>query len=280
MPGKMRKKKLTSKSSAAMHEKMWQALYAHRQSLVGLRISDFFATDPQRFEHCSVQACGLLFDFSKQYVQPETIQALAALAEASDLKVGLADLFAGKPLNRSEQRPALHTALRSPSPTPLIIQGSDIKKTMRDQHRHMAQFVEMLRSGDYVGIHQEPITDIICLGIGGSNLGPSMVCQALAPYKNTAVRCHFLSNIDGHTLATTLAALEPSKTLCIVSSKTFGTLETLKNLEGVQAWFRTKLGQLPHRHFIAITANPLQAEAMGFSKEQIFEFSASIGGRY
>lgn len=259
---------------------MWQALQAHQQRLEGFSISDFFAADPQRFEHCSIQACGLLFDFSKQYVQAETITALCALAEACDLQGGLEALFTGKSLNISEQRPALHTALRDPTLTPCIVFGRDLKQAMRDQHQRMGRFVQRLQSGDYLGLTHKPIRDVICLGIGGSALGPSMVYRALAPYKNTNLRCHFVSNIDGHTLAATLGHLDPEKTLCIVSSKTFKTLETLKNAEAVRQWFGKTLGSSLDQHFIAITANPSAAEVLGFSKEQIFEFWDCIGGRY
>ncbi|MBP6103708.1 MAG: glucose-6-phosphate isomerase [Gammaproteobacteria bacterium] len=263
-----------------MREKMWQALHAHQQRLVGLRIPDFFANDPQRFEHCSIQACGLLFDFSKQYVQAETITTLCALAEACDLQGGLEALFTGKSLNISEQRPALHTALRDPTLTPCMVFGRDLKQAIRDQHQRMGQFVQRLQSGNYLGFTHKPITDVICLGIGGSALGPSMVCRALAPYKNIPLRCHFVSNIDGHTLAATLGHLDPEKTLCMVSSKTFKTLETLTNAEAVRQWFKKILGPSCDQHCVAITANPSAAEALGFSKEQIFEFWDCIGGRY
>jgi glucose-6-phosphate isomerase len=263
-----------------MRETMWQALHAHQQRLLGLRIPDFFANDPQRFEHCSIQACGLLFDFSKHFIQAETITALCALAEACNLQGSLEALFAGKPLNISEQRPALHTALRDPTLTPCMVLGRDLKQSMRDQYQRMGQFVQRLQSGDYLGLTHKPITDVICLGIGGSALGPMMVCRALAPYKNTNLRCHFVSNIDGHTLAAALGGLDPEKTLCIVSSKTFKTLETLKNAEAVRQWFSKTLGSALNQHFIAVTANASAAEALGFLKEQILECWDCIGGRY
>ncbi len=263
-----------------MQKKMWQALQAHQQRLEGFSLSDFFAADPQRFEHCSLQACGLLFDFSKQYVKADTITALGALAEACDLQGSLEALFAGKPLNTSEQRPALHTALRDPTLRPCMVSGRDLKQAIRHQHQRMGQFVQRLQSGNYLGLTHKPITDILCLGIGGSALGPMMVFGALAPYKNTNLRCHFVSNIDGHTLATTLGHLDPETTLCIVSSKTFKTLETLKNAEAVRQWFSKTLGSSLVQHLIAVTANPSAAEVLGFSTEQIFEFWDCIGGRY
>ncbi len=263
-----------------MREKIWQNLQTHRQHLKEGRVVDFFKSNPQRFEHCSVQACGLLFDFSKQYLQSETLASLGALAEACDLSTSLEALFVGRALNVSEQRSALHTALRDPTLTPLMINGRDLKQAIRDQHQRMARLVQKLRAGDYLGVTQKPITDILCLGIGGSALGPLMVCRALASYKETNLRFHFISNIDGHTLASTLKDLNPETTLCLVSSKTFSTLETLKNAQAIRAWFTARIGSDLDQHFTAITANPERAQALGFSKEHIFEFWDCVGGRY
>lgn len=246
-------------------------------------ISALFKSDPQRFSHFSLNFLDILFDFSKQNVDANTLLALKALAEASDLKNKIEQLFRGDMVNASEKRPVLHWGLRDPTTTSLMIEGINFKAEVHHQLDRMAVLVENIRAGNYRGATQETIEDILCLGIGGSALGPQMVCHALAAYAESPfLRCHFISNLDGQTIASTLSRLNPAKTLCLISSKTFTTLETLENAKVIRAWFqnglRAKTNITPH--LIAITANVQEAKTFGIPEENIFEFWPAIGGRF
>ncbi len=258
----------------------WQALEKHQKRFAGTSTLDLFEADPQRFSSFSLQAAGLLFDFSKQTLKPETLRLLLDLAQAAEVQVRIADLFSGGLVNDSEQRPALHTALRDPSSDPLWVGDLDLKAAIAAQHQRMAVLSHDLRQGQYRGATGSAIEEVLCLGIGGSALGPRMVSEALAPYIDTAIRCHFLSNVDSHSLARTLKQLSPEKTLCLISSKTFSTPETMLNAHRVRQWLQEALGTDIEQHLIAITANPKAARAFGLPDRQIFEFWDCIGGRY
>jgi len=257
----------------------WQDLKKHHASLVNVHIRDLFA-DPDRFAKFSLQVNNILLDYSKQRVTQETLEKLIALANARDLKTQIDALFSGEIINISEQNPALHTALRDPSRTPLIIKGQDIKQAIHAELKHMEKFVESVRSGNRLGATGKKITDVISLGIGGSDLGPAMVCEALREYKTTDIRLHFISNVDGKTLASLFEKCNPETTLCLINSKSFTTVETLQNAKAVSIWFEPVLGKKKIDHLIAVTAQRKRAEAFGIAKENIFEFWDFIGGRY
>jgi len=258
----------------------WQALKKHHASLVNTHIRDLFNEDPNRFSAFSVQANGILLDYSKQRVTQETLEKLIAFAKARDLKTQINALFSGGIVNLSEKKPALHTALRDPTTMPLIVENQDIKKAIHTELQRVEQFVEAVRTGVRLGATAERITDVISLGIGGSDLGPAMVCEALRDYKTTDIRLHFISNVDEKTLAPLLKKCNPETTLCFINSKSFTTIETHQNAKTIRAWFESILGVKAIEHLIAVTAQSKRAEAFGITKENIFEFWDFIGGRY
>lgn len=265
----------------------WKNLANHHKTLVDIQMRDIFEASPHRFSQCSVEVGEILFDYSKQRVTQETIDKLCACAMDAQLPQQIEALFSGKIVNASEQRPALHTALRDPTQAPILVEGQDIKPKIHQVLRRMEDWVEGLRSGKYPATSgasstsNGPIQDIISLGIGGSDLGPSMVCQALQDYKTTAINFHFISNVDGKTLTQTLKKCDPRTTICIINSKTFTTPETLLNAKAIQEWFSRALGtEKTPLHLIGVTANPKQALSFGIPEENIFEFWDFVGGRY
>jgi glucose-6-phosphate isomerase len=252
--------------------------------MVEIQMRDLFAADPKRFSQFSLEVGEILFDYSKQRVTKETLHKLCAYAKEVQLSRQIEALFSGKIVNTTEQRPALHTALRDPTTKPILVEGQDIKPQIHRVLNRMEAWVEAVRSGSYPGasnLSNRPIQDIISLGIGGSDLGPSMVCQALQDYKTTAIRFHFISNVDGKTLTRVLKKCDPRTTLCIINSKTFTTPETLLNAKAIKEWFSCTLGlEKTLSHLIGVTANPKQALLFGIPQENIFEFWDFVGGRY
>ena len=259
----------------------WDDLYEHQKSLVEIHMRDLFEKDPERFLNFSLEAEGILLDYSKQRITQSTLEKLQRLAVACQLSEQIEGLFCGKKINASEQRAALHTALRDPDSSSLIVDGKDIKAEIRQTQSRMETTVNHIRNGRGLSDKKQEVTDIISLGIGGSDLGPLMVCQALAGYKTTDIRFHFISNVDGNTLHSVLKSLNPSTTLCIINSKTFTTPETLLNANSIKTWFSSKLGTAQAvDHLIGVTADPIKAEQFGIAKKNIFEFWDFIGGRY
>lgn len=257
----------------------WQELAEHYQALQGTHVQDLFRKNPNRFSQFSLQSGEILLDYSKQKLTQDTLNKLCRLAEESNLSEYIKQLFSGGIVNYSEQRPALHIALRDPTSSPLIVNGTNIKSEVQVALAKMMQFVDAVRSRRRLGKTGKSITDIISLGIGGSELGPAMICAALDRYKSTDLNLHFVSNVDGWTLASLLKNLNPETTLCIVNSKTFTTPETLQNAKTMKSWFYEALGvQSDKEHLIGVTANKKQAEAFGISSENIFEFWNYVGG--
>lgn len=242
----------------------WLALQQHKQEMASVVLADLFTLNKQRFNDFSLQAAGLLFDYSKQRVTEQTLELLCDLAEQADLSQAIKDLFSGAVVNHTEQRAALHTELRAANPS-----KTEVKHVLAQ----MRTFV------DY--IHTSKYTDIIVLGIGGSDLGPRLVCEALAPYTISDRRLHFVANVDGDTLSPLLQQLNPRNTLCIINSKTFTTIETLSNAKIIRAWMAAAIDSTEvTNHFVAVTANKSAAIAMGVNPDQIFEFWHWVGGRY
>lgn len=263
-----------------MSSTAWEDLTKHHKTWVDVKMADLFAVDKQRFSQFSLRVGDLLLDYSKQRLTTETRDKLCRVAEESNLFDHVQAMFRGENLNISEQRPALHTALRDPSQDPIFVEGQNIKPRIHESLSRIETFVGSIRSGKHLGVSDKRITDIISLGIGGSDLGPSMVCQALSHYKTTDIRLHFISNIDGRTMSAVLEKCDPASTLCIINSKTFTTPETLQNAKHIQAWFKKALGQECSRHLIGVTANCERARAFGLLEENIFEFWDFVGGRY
>lgn len=264
-----------------MNSMTWDLLNTHRQKWDQLHLKDLFVKNPKRFEQFSLEAVDILFDFSKQCITEETIQLLCNLATEKELASFRDALFSGELINTSEKRPALHTALRDPTLTPIYVNGQDIKPEIHRVLNKMEMQSDALRTGKYVGATGKKITDIICLGIGGSDLGPEMAYVALQHEKTTDIRLHFVSNVDGKTLEGTFHILNPEETLCIVSSKTFTTVETLLNARTVQQWFKENVSAFAiKQHMWAVTSSPLKAIDFGIDAENVFEFWSWVGGRY
>lgn len=230
----------------------------------------------------SVEACGIHADFSRQHLPTAALDLLLALANQQQLVAARIAQFSGAAINRSENLPVLHTALRAT--VPLQVDGIDVQANIRRQLEKMRAFVEGIRSGHIRSITEQAFTDVISIGIGGSSLGPRLACAALARLAD-GPQVHFVSNVDGAQLADTLQGLNPATTLVLVTSKTFTTDETMTNARTAQRWLEQHLGSAAgestaHGHFVAITANPAEAQRQGYSEQQIFEFWPWVGGRF
>ncbi|WP_426153616.1 glucose-6-phosphate isomerase [Pseudomonas sp. DC3000-4b1] len=260
----------------------WQALSEHRAAMQQFSMREAFNADPTRFDDFSLSACGLFLDYSKNLITQETQDLLVALANEVKLSEAIKAMFAGEILNASEGRPALHTALRRPIGDKLKVAGTNI---MPEVHKVLGQITELvtrIHDGLWRGYTEKPITDVVNIGIGGSFLGPQLVSEALLPYSQKGVRCHYLANIDGSEFHELSAKLRAETTLFIVSSKSFGTLETLKNAQAARAWYLAQGGSEAelHRHFIAVSSNNAAAVAFGIREENIFPMWDWVGGRY
>ena len=257
----------------------WRALSEHQRAAQGFSLRDLLDADPARFNTLALRCADILFDFSRHPVTNETLRLLAELARQRDLPAWIERLFCGDKVNATESRAALHTALRSREA--MFIDGQDIGAQIARTRRAIERLCEDIWSGERCGSGGHAFTDIVNIGIGGSDLGPAFVCEALAPYARREPRLHFVSNVDGMHLATTLRDLEPEATLFIISSKSFSTLETLANARSARAWLEVTLGKgNTGPHFIAITANAPAAREFGVAEDAVFEFWEWVGGRY
>jgi glucose-6-phosphate isomerase len=259
----------------------WQALNAHQKHIAAERMQDWFANDALRFSTFSIQFGDILLDYSKNWVKPDTIRLLCQLAQAANLSTKIGALFHGQPVNSTERRPALHTALRSQDNTPVYAGDQNVIEPIQAALAKMREFVEKVRQKKWLGSTGLPISDIVNIGIGGSHLGPLLTTHALADYATDALRCHFISNIDTAHIHEVLARLNPETTLFIISSKSFTTLETLTNAKTIQQWLEHKLGKSNlEKHWVAVTANLQQAMQFGIPESQIFPIWDWVGGRY
>ncbi|AQT96481.1 MULTISPECIES: glucose-6-phosphate isomerase [Pseudomonas] len=260
----------------------WQALNQHRQAMQDFSMREAFNADPQRFSQFTLSSCGLFLDYSKNLITSETRDLLVGLAKEVGLKDAIDSLYAGEPVNSSEGRPALHTALRRPVGDKLSVNGVNI---MPDVHKVLNQITDLvgrIHDGLWRGYTEKPITDVVNIGIGGSFLGPELVSEALLSYAHKGVRCHYLANIDGSEFHELTMKLRAETTLFIVSSKSFNTLETLKNAQAARAWYLAQGGSEAelYRHFIAVSSNNAAAVAFGIREENIFPMWDWVGGRY
>ncbi len=260
----------------------WKSLEAHRQRMQGVRMQDLFAADPKRAQTLSLAAAGIYVDYSKNIVTPETLGLLRDLADAVDLKNWIRRMFEGDPINNTEGRAVLHVALRNRSNRPIVVDGEDVMPGVNEVLGRVEHFVRAVRSGEWLGYTGERITDVVNIGIGGSNLGPKMVCAALGPYQTDALRVHFVSNIDATHLAETVRVLDPATTLFVIASKTFTTQETMTNANSARVWTLAALkdpAAVAH-HFVAVSTNAVRVAEFGIDTAHMFGFWDWVGGRY
>ncbi|MDR8014710.1 glucose-6-phosphate isomerase [Ectopseudomonas guguanensis] len=260
----------------------WQALQQHRAEMAGFSMREAFAADARRFQRFSLDSCGLLLDYSKNLIDERGLELLIQLADQAGLHESIAALYSGEQVNASEGRAALHTALRSPIGRRLLLDGHDIIPEVHRVLNQVTELVSRIHSGLWRGYSEKPIKEVVNIGIGGSFLGPQLVSEALRPFTQRGVRCHYLANIDGSEFRELTARLNPETTLFIVSSKSFGTLETLKNTLAARDWYLAMGGpeEELHRHFIAVTSNRKAAIEFGIGEENIFPMWDWVGGRY
>lgn len=259
----------------------WQALQQHFEQMKDVQIADLFAQDADRFAKFSATFDDrMLVDFSKNRITQETLVKLQALAKEIDLQGAIKSMFSGEKINRTEDRAVLHVALRNRSNTPIIVDGKDVMPEVNAVLEKMKVFSERIISGDWKGYTGKAITDVVNIGIGGSDLGPFMVTEALRPYKNH-LNMHFVSNVDGTHIAETLKTLNPETTLFLVASKTFTTQETMTNAHSARDWFLT-FGEQEKvaKHFAALSTNGKAVSEFGIDTDNMFEFWDWVGGRY
>jgi glucose-6-phosphate isomerase len=260
----------------------WQALQRHAEQLKRVHLRDLFAADPRRGERLAVEAAGIYFDYSKNRLTDETIRLLVALANACRLRERIEAMFRGDPINVTEQRPALHVALRAPRDAVFVVDGANVVPKVHAVLDKMAAFADRVRRGDWRGYTGKPITTVINIGIGGSDLGPAMASQALRWYSDRALSFRFVSNVDATDFVEATRDVAADQTLFIISSKTFTTLETMTNAQTARAWALRQLGDEAAiaRHFVAVSTNAAGVEQFGIDPANMFEFWDWVGGRY
>jgi glucose-6-phosphate isomerase len=260
----------------------WKKLRVHRREVEPLQMVDLFSSETDRFERMSLQLDDLLIDYSKSRVTAETMHLLMELAREARLGEFIEQMFSGAPINSTEGRAVLHVALRNRTNRPTLVEGRDVMPDVNRVLAKMRDFSEAVRSGRFKGHDGQPIRDLVNLGIGGSDLGPKMVSEALRPYWKEGLRAHFVSNVDGTHLAETLRGLDPATTLFFVASKTFTTQETMTNARSAREWLLRGLGdtETVRRHFVALSTNTEAVVEFGIDPENIFEFWDWVGGRY
>ena len=266
----------------SLHRPVCQQLKAHQAQMAKVHMRDLFAEDPSRFERFSLQVGELLLDYSKNRISEETMRLLLSLAREADVEDWRERMFHGDKINNTEDRAVLHVALRNRSNDPVIVDGEDVMPKVNAVIARMGDFAEQVRSGAWRGYTGERITDVVNIGIGGSDLGPQMVYQALKPYRHPRLKLHFISNVDGAHVKETLETLNPETTLFIVSSKTFTTQETMTNAHYARSWFLAQSQAEKHiaRHFVAVSTNRDAVVAFGIDPANMFEFWNWVGGRY
>ena len=259
----------------------YQALQTHAIDAEDWQLRGLFAADPQRFPALTVDAAGLFLDYSKNRLDARTLELLAELARERGVEEQRDAMFAGERINLTEGRAVLHTALRAPRDAALVVDGQDVPADVHAVLERVRVFSDAVRAGTWLGYSGKPITDIVNIGIGGSDLGPKMVCLALRQYSHPRLAMHFVSNVDGHDLDAALTEVNPETTLFIVASKTFTTTETMMNAHSARAWF---LEQAPAaalaKHFVAVSTNTDAIKAFGIDPANMFPFWDWVGGRY
>ncbi|HEU5025020.1 MAG TPA: glucose-6-phosphate isomerase [Spirillospora sp.] len=260
----------------------WTALAEHQAALAGRNLRELFAEDPGRVERMTVTAGDLCLDYSKHRATAETLGLLVALAERAGLRDRIAAMFSGEHINVSEDRAVLHTALRLPPGEALTVDGQDVAADVHAVLDRMSRFAERVRSGEWTGFTGKRITTVVNIGIGGSDLGPAMAYEALHDYVDAGISCRFVSNIDPADIVGKLAGLDAEQTLFVISSKTFGTLETLTNAKVARQWLIDAIGdgKAVSRHFVAVSTNAERVADFGIDTDNMFGFWDWVGGRY
>ena len=259
----------------------WKAVAAHQSIVADLHLRELFASNPGRAEALMLTAGDLTVDLSKHRITDETIGLLTALARRAELEERRDAMFAGDPINSTEDRAVLHTALRAPADATVLVDGQNVVPDVHDVIARAGAFAEGVRDGTWTGATGERIRTVINIGIGGSDLGPVMAYEALRSYRHPQLRCRFVSNIDGSDLAAALADADPASTLFVVSSKTFTTIETITNATSARRWLVDALGpDAVASHFVAVSTNAEQVAAFGIDTANMFGFWDWVGGRY
>jgi glucose-6-phosphate isomerase len=260
----------------------WRALHAHFVDIQQLHLRDLFAADPTRGERLRLQTLGLYFDYSKHRITGETMRLLVALADASGLRAKIDAMFRGDKINITENRAVLHTALRAPRDRVITVDGHNVVPDVHAVLDNMVAFAERVRAGQWLGHTGKPITTVVNIGIGGSDLGPVMAYEALRHYTSRAIACRYVSNVDGTDIAEALRDLNPEQTLFVISSKTFTTQETMTNAASARAWLLGALNDAAAvaRHFVAVSTNAAEVSRFGIDTANMFGFWDWVGGRY
>lgn len=268
--------------SALTQSSAWRALETHHAEVSSRHMRDMFAADPHRYTKFSVQWKDMLLDYSKHRITEETMQLLFALARQTGVEAWRERMFKGERINFTENRPVLHIALRNRSNRPIAVDGHDVMPGVNAVLSHMKVFSDAVRSGEWKGFTGNAITDVVNIGIGGSDLGPVMVTEALRPYGKPGLSVHFVSNVDGTHLAEVLKRVHPETTLFLIASKTFTTQETMTNAGSARRWFLESAKEPRHiaRHFVALSTNAQEVARFGIDTRNMFEFWDWVGGRY
>ena len=270
----MLKPLLTSTTSYA-------ALETHAIEAEDWQLRGLFAANPNRFPALTVDAAGLFLDYSKNRLDARTLELLQELAKERGVEELRDAMFAGERINLTESRAVLHTALRAPRGTPLLVEGQDVNADVHAVLERVRAFSDAVRAGTWLGHSGKPITDIVNIGIGGSDLGPKMVCLALRQYAHPRLKLHFVSNVDGHDIDAALSQVDPETTLFIIASKTFTTTETMMNAQSARAWFLQHAApDALAKHFVAVSTNLDAIKAFGIDPANMFPFWDWVGGRY
>ncbi len=261
---------------------VWEKLCKHEQNIANVHMRDMFANDPKRFEKFSLKFADILLDYSKHRITEETLPLLFQMAREAKIEEWRDRMFAGEKINITEDRAVLHTALRNRANTPVFVDGKDVMPEVNAVLAQMRAFSDKVRDGSWVGYTGKRITDVINIGIGGSDLGPVMVCDALTPYARPDIHMHFVSNIDGAHLMRALNKCNPETTLFIVASKTFTTQETMTNARSARDWFLQTAKDQAYvaKHFVALSTNTKAVSDFGIDTANMFAFWDWVGGRY
>ncbi len=261
---------------------IWSILEEHHRKIQNVKMKDLFVSDPERFNRFHIQYKEILVDYSKNRITAETLSLLLKLAEEAGVRTAIKNMFSGDKINETENRAVLHVALRNRKNSPIYVDGQNVMPQVNAVLQKMEGFSKKIRSGDWKGYRGDRITDIVNIGIGGSDLGPVMVTEALRPFADGKLTVHFVSNIDGTHLTEVLKKLNPATTLFMIASKTFTTQETMTNAFSARDWFLKQAGDSVHvaRHFVALSTNVTKVEEFGIDTDNMFEFWDWVGGRY
>jgi glucose-6-phosphate isomerase len=263
------------------HTQAWKNLQSHYEEAKTWQLKDLFKNDPHRFDKYSIRHGDILVDYSKNIITERTLHLLLKLAEECKVKDGIDAMFNGEKINRSENRPVLHTALRNFSGNPVMADGKDVMPEVKTVQQQMRSFCDRVHSGQHTGFTGKKIKYIVNIGIGGSDLGPYMVTEALTPYHVGGIKPYFVSNVDGTHMAETLKRITPDETIFLIASKTFTTQETMTNAKTAREWFlRSATEQDIAKHFVALSTNEEDVVNFGIAKENMFVFWDWVGGRY